>query len=220
MICLLNSNLMRNFLKCQRQNQPINLSVVKMCNEVVNFKINTPIGVVYGKSCPLGLHYLGQEDSITDENFTPNRRICVEIVEKPLIGTFDINIDNSIEQSVLWLRSYFNSEIMKMPNLCTSSFSSFQKKILTTLATDVKFGSVISYGELARIAGYSGAARAVGSVMAKNPFQLIVPCHRVVKSNNSMGQYSKGRRNNVKKWLLNFEKCNINDVNHNFDKIP
>lgn len=41
--------------------------------------------------------------------------------------------------------------------------------------------------------------------MARNPFQLIVPCHRVVKSGGKVGKYSSGCRNSVKVWLLQHE---------------
>ena len=51
----------------------------------------------------------------------------------------------------------------------------------------------------------AGAARAVGTAMSNNPIQIIVPCHRVIKSDGSFGNYAKGCRKGVKKWLLNHE---------------
>ena len=89
-------------------------------------------------------------------------------------------------------------------------------------------GRTITYGELAALAGSPGnfdfelyfgltltllfffrfmvgAQQAVGTVMAANPFQLVVPCHRVVKSGLKVGKYSGGRRNSVKVWLLQHE---------------
>ena len=50
-----------------------------------------------------------------------------------------------------------------------------------------------------------GASRAVGSAVSNNPIQIIVPCHRVIKSDGAIGNYAKGKRNNVKRWLLEFE---------------
>lgn len=52
-------------------------------------------------------------------------------------------------------------------------------------------GHVLSYGEVARRAGFPGAARAVGIVMRDN-FDETVPCHRVVRSDGSVGEYNRG----------------------------
>lgn len=83
-----------------------------------------------------------------------------------------------------------------------SGLGRFDRKILKTLAR-VPYGRVISYGELARRAGYRGAARAVGSALSRNPLPLVIPCHRVVRGDGGLGGYSAGRR--WKKKLLNLE---------------
>lgn len=53
-------------------------------------------------------------------------------------------------------------------------------------------GKVRTYGSLAATAGHAGAARAVGAVMAANPFPLAIPCHRVVRSDGSLGGFGGG----------------------------
>lgn len=50
-------------------------------------------------------------------------------------------------------------------------------------------GETVSYGELAEMAGYPRAARAVGNAMAANPIPVVVPCHRVVRSDGTLGRY-------------------------------
>jgi len=50
-------------------------------------------------------------------------------------------------------------------------------------------GETVSYGELAEMAGHPRAARAVGNAMACNPIPVVVPCHRVIRSDGSMGRY-------------------------------
>ncbi len=67
----------------------------------------------------------------------------------------------------------------------------FQRALLDTLR-DVPWGEVVSYGELAALAGRPGAARAAGSFCAGNRFALVVPCHRVVAANGIGGYGSAG----------------------------
>ncbi|MCJ7797522.1 MAG: methylated-DNA--[protein]-cysteine S-methyltransferase [Thermoleophilia bacterium] len=58
----------------------------------------------------------------------------------------------------------------------------------------VRPGAVVTYGELAAAAGRPRAARAVGSAMAENPLPVVVPCHRVVRSDGSLGRYGDDER--------------------------
>lgn len=67
--------------------------------------------------------------------------------------------------------------------------SKFSHTIYQTLCT-VPRGKVVTYGQLAELAGYPLAARAVGGCMAKNPNAPIVPCHRVVAADGSLHGYS------------------------------
>lgn len=66
-------------------------------------------------------------------------------------------------------------------------------------------GQTRSYGELAAACGSPGAARAVGSVMAKNRYPLVVPCHRVVGASGSLGGYSAPDGLKMKQRLLEME---------------
>jgi methylated-DNA-[protein]-cysteine S-methyltransferase len=86
-----------------------------------------------------------------------------------------------------------------------AGLSPFTIRVLTTLQ-GIPFGATVSYGELALLAGHPGAARAVGGVMAANPFPLVVPCHRVLASGGKLGGYSGGEGVATKKWLLAFEQ--------------
>jgi AraC family transcriptional regulator of adaptative response/methylated-DNA-[protein]-cysteine methyltransferase len=67
----------------------------------------------------------------------------------------------------------------------------FQKKVWGALLT-IPFGETITYGELARRVGQPTAVRAVASAVAKNSIAYIIPCHRVVRSDGSPGQYRWG----------------------------
>ncbi|MEN6593252.1 MAG: MGMT family protein [Methanobacterium sp.] len=70
--------------------------------------------------------------------------------------------------------------------------STFQKDVLLE-TYNIPYGEVETYKSLAEKL-ISRAYRAVGTVMAKNPFPLVVPCHRVVKSDLTIGQYGGGRK--------------------------
>ena len=71
----------------------------------------------------------------------------------------------------------------------------------------VPYGETISYGELAGRIGEPKAARAVGNALGKNPLALIVPCHRVIRSDGGLGGFGGGIE--LKKRLLELEKTSI-----------
>lgn len=77
----------------------------------------------------------------------------------------------------------------------------FQRNVLTLTAA-IPRGQVRSYGWLAKEIGNPGAVRAVGSTMARNPVPLVVPCHRVVRTDGRIGAYSLGGAD--RKWTLLF----------------
>ncbi len=65
-------------------------------------------------------------------------------------------------------------------------------------------GETLSYGELAIISGYPFAARAVGTAMKNNPFPFVIPCHRVIRSDGSLGGFFGAEE--IKKKLIEMEK--------------
>jgi O-6-methylguanine DNA methyltransferase len=80
--------------------------------------------------------------------------------------------------------------------------SPFERRVWKKLA-EVPWGKTVSYGELARRAGSPGAARAVGRAMARNPVSIILPCHRVIRSDGSTGGFGLGTE--AKQALLELE---------------
>jgi methylated-DNA-[protein]-cysteine S-methyltransferase len=78
----------------------------------------------------------------------------------------------------------------------------FQKKVLMA-ERKIPYGWVCTYGRLAEIIGNPGAARAVGTALARNPFPLIIPCHRTIRSDGSLGGYGGGKA--LKRQLLELE---------------
>lgn len=90
-------------------------------------------------------------------------------------------------------------------NVRLDGFSEFQQRVVAALRK-VTRGNTISYGQLARITNNPKAARAIGSVMAANPLPLIIPCHRVIKADGTIGQFSAPGGANTKKRMLELEK--------------
>lgn len=82
----------------------------------------------------------------------------------------------------------------------------FRQAILQQLR-QVPAGQTVSYGTLAQQAGFPGAARAVGSVCKRNPLPIIIPCHRVIKSDGRLGGYAFGVK--LKQQLLRHEGLNF-----------
>jgi len=88
--------------------------------------------------------------------------------------------------------------------LSLDGMTPFQKRVVACCRR-VGWGDVVSYGDLARRAGRPGAARAVGTIMARNRFPLIVPCHRVVGSQGELGGFSAPEGTRMKVRLLDRE---------------
>lgn len=80
----------------------------------------------------------------------------------------------------------------------------FHRKVYLALCK-VPAGKTVTYAELARRAGSPGAARAVGQAMAKNPWPVVIPCHRVVAGNGRLGGYSGRGGVATKRKLLQLE---------------
>lgn len=68
----------------------------------------------------------------------------------------------------------------------------------------IRYGETMSYGALAGTIGSS--ARAIGQACSRNPFPIIVPCHRVLDASGSLGHYSAGEGPKTKSWLLDHER--------------
>lgn len=81
--------------------------------------------------------------------------------------------------------------------------SGFRRDVLGHLSVDVEYGHTTSYAGLATLAGSPRAVRAVGTACATNPIPVVVPCHRVVRSDGSVGRYRGGEE--AKHALLQLE---------------
>jgi len=100
------------------------------------------------------------------------------------------------------LRCWIEGEEVPWEILDLSSLTEFQKEVLKSVAS-IPPGETLTYGQVAERIGKPKAARAVGQAVGKNPFPLIIPCHRVVGSKD-LGGYSSGL--DLKRRLLDIER--------------
>ena len=113
---------------------------------------------------------------------------------------------NSVIQQ---LREYFDGRrtAFDLP-VSLNHLTPFQRRVLEA-TMEISFGSVSTYGEMARNLGKHRAARAVGQALARNPIPIVIPCHRVLGSDGGLHGYSGGEGIRTKKFLLQFEGAHV-----------
>ncbi len=84
------------------------------------------------------------------------------------------------------------------------NYTNFQKKVLQ-IVKEIPYGEIRSYKEAAEAAGYPRAYRAVGNTMRNNPLPLIIPCHRVIKSDGGLGGFSGKEGIALKRKMIDLE---------------
>ena len=116
----------------------------------------------------------------------------------------DKDFYKNLQQEII---AYFEGDCVKFSRdipLNFNGFSSFGISVLKA-CRKIEIGQTITYGQLAKKAGNPNASRAVGSTLAKNPLPLIIPCHRVLRSDGKRGGFSAPGGITVKKKLLELE---------------
>ncbi len=86
----------------------------------------------------------------------------------------------------------------------------FQRRVWEAMRL-IPRGRVTTYGEIARYLGSPGAVRAVGTAVGRNPFAPTIPCHRVVRSDGRIGNYSGGEGLKTKIALLGEEGVEVSE---------
>ncbi|WP_409199355.1 methylated-DNA--[protein]-cysteine S-methyltransferase [Methanobrevibacter sp. DSM 116169] len=105
------------------------------------------------------------------------------------------------------LQDYLKGNLFKfsLDDLNMDKFSDFHKSVLIE-EFNSEYGSTNSYSELASKINNPKASRAVGTALGKNPYPIVIPCHRTLKRDGSIGNYTGGVE--IKKKLLDLEKNN------------
>lgn len=144
--------------------------------------LQSPIGIIEIKA---------DEESILSISFLDEEKESTELAENA--------ITKKCKQQ---LEEYFNSERNEFDVPLNLSGTEFQNKVWLGLQI-IPFSKTISYLQLAKNLGDPKCIRAAGTANGKNPFAIIVPCHRVIGSNGDLVGYAGGLWR--KQWLLEHE---------------
>jgi methylated-DNA-[protein]-cysteine S-methyltransferase len=115
------------------------------------------------------------------------------------------NNRQAVERATAQLEEYFSGARSRF-NLPVdlSTLTPFQRSVLEA-ACRIDRGEIWTYHRVAREIGRPRSSRPVGQALARNPVPIIIPCHRVVASDGSLGGYSGGSGLEAKRWLLRLE---------------
>lgn len=133
-----------------------------------------------------------------DENFL----LSVQFVNHNFIENQENKI---IRQTIKQFDEYFRGKRKKFELPLNPKGTEFQKKVWLQLM-NIPYGKTATYKDIATLTGNTNASRAVGNANNKNPIAIIIPCHRVIGSNNKLTGYAGGL--DKKEKLLNLEKNN------------
>ncbi len=145
-------------------------------------KINTPIG---------NLLLISDHDHLLEIRFNPQNSYDSTKVTDVLLRT-----ERQLQEYFKGKRRYFELAYKLDGTI-------FQKQVWNSLIK-IPYGKTISYKTLAKRVGNKNKARAVGNANGKNPIPIIIPCHRVIANDGSLGGYGGGLE--IKNFLLKLEQ--------------
>jgi methylated-DNA-[protein]-cysteine S-methyltransferase len=118
----------------------------------------------------------------------------------------DKDLQHDLQERII---AYYEGEPVDFrtdPAVSLSATGPFALKVLHACRT-IAFGQTTTYSELAKRVDSPNAARAVGSVMASNPIPLIIPCHRVLRTDGGLGGFSAPGGTSTKQKMLDHEQA-------------
>jgi methylated-DNA-[protein]-cysteine S-methyltransferase len=156
--------------------------------------IDTPVGTLLLAATPKGLvrvAYASQDHDLVLEGLA--RSVSPRILQAPA----------RLDRAAREIEEYFagRRRTFEVPVDLQLSHG-FRRRVLSHLP-EIGYGTTASYAAVAKASGHPKAVRAVGSACASNPLPVVVPCHRVVRSDGTIGQYVGGVE--AKQALLRLE---------------
>ncbi len=171
-----------------------------ICEDLETAEVETPLGAVLVVAGPAGVERVCLPGA--------DRIAAVAAAGRSPEGRY--RPDEVAAQAATELAGYFagTRRSFDLP-LDLGGLSEFQRAVLAA-AAQIPYGETASYREMAIAAGSPGAVRAAGTAMGANPVPLLIPCHRVIRSDGTPGLYGGGEP--LKRWLLDFEAGGISRV--------
>lgn len=114
------------------------------------------------------------------------------------------SLSDLLNRAFLQLEEYFNGKRFEFDLPLHAIGTEFQKRVWEAL-TQIPYGETRTYKDIAIVIGNPKACRAVGMANNKNPLGIVVPCHRVIGSNNKLTGYAGGL--DIKEKLLQLERA-------------
>ena len=146
---------------------------------------------------PIGPLWLVAEDGVLCRLSMQDQR------HAPDTDDLGIRDDDALADVREQLDAYFAGDLRDVEVPLHLDGTPFQQRVWASLR-EIPYGETISYGELAAHVGAPGASRAVGLANGRNPVAIIVPCHRVIAADGTLGGYGGGLER--KRWLLDLEQ--------------
>jgi methylated-DNA-[protein]-cysteine S-methyltransferase len=127
----------------------------------------------------------------------------------------------TVQQAVDGIRAVLQGEKrdLSAAGLDMDGLPEFHQQIYAVART-IPVGATFSYGDIATRLGDSTAAREVGEAMGRNPFPIIVPCHRVLAAGGKLGGFSAAGGVTTKLRLLEIEGAQVGEAPTLFDSLP
>ena len=140
--------------------------------------------------------------------FLPNERDASETLAQTAFPTATRGSDPAIDDLCARVSAFLAGAAVTFDLRLTALdiCSEFQQRVLLA-EYDIPRGWVSTYGRIAAHLGIPGAARAVGTALARNPFPIVIPCHRAIRSNGDLGSYQGGAK--MKRALLAYEGVQV-----------
>jgi len=163
--------------------------------DIAYHTVDSAVGPLLLAATPRGLlrvAFAGEGHDVVLQNLS--QRISPRMLEAPA----------RLDQVARQLDEYFTGGRHSFDVALDWSLSrGFRRTVLEHLNTDVSYGDTASYAALAQLSGSPKAVRAVGTACATNPIPIVVPCHRVIRSDGTVGAHRGGPA--AKRVLLDLE---------------
>lgn len=156
--------------------------------------IDTPVGSLLLAATELGLVRVAYER----EGFDMVLEGLAETVSPRILRS-----EQRLDRPAFQIDEYFSGRRIAFDLALDHSLSSGFRLEVQRYLPSIGYGQTQSYAQVASVVGHARAARAVGSACATNPHPIVVPCHRVIRTDGTIGDYLGGTA--VKETLLAFE---------------